>query len=74
MNIFRANPSSEAAENYDDRLAKANEEIYRLKERIRVMEEGNNEDVTRIVEERCQGASLKEINGTPSEMVISNLH
>ncbi|XP_065212117.1 mitotic spindle assembly checkpoint protein MAD1 [Planococcus citri] len=59
---LKANPTSEAAQNYEDRLTKASEEIYRLKERIKVLEEGNNEDVTRIVEERCQGTSVKEIS------------
>lgn len=63
MFIFRSNPTAEATQNYEDRLTKANEEIFRLKERIKVMNEGNCEDVTRIVEERVQTTSIKEVNG-----------
>lgn len=60
---YRSNPASEAIEQYEDRLTKANEEIYKLRERFKVIEEGNNEDITRIVEERLQTNSIKEING-----------
>lgn len=49
--------------NLEDRLSKANEEICRLRERVKVLEEGNDEDVTRIVEERVQTSSIKEITG-----------
>jgi len=59
----RSNPTAEAVQNHEDRLTKANEEICILRERIKVMEEGNNADVTRIVEERVQTNSVKEING-----------
>ncbi|XKL63000.1 hypothetical protein PGB90_005364 [Kerria lacca] len=59
---LKSNPASEAIEQYEDRLTKANEEIYKLRERFKVIEEGNNEDITRIVEERLQTNSIKEIN------------
>ncbi len=63
MICFRSNPASEAIQNYEDGLSKANEEICKLRERIKIMEEGNSQDVTRIVEERVQTNSIKEIQG-----------
>lgn len=36
------------------------------------MEEGNNADVTRIVEERVQTNSLKEINGNKIFIIFEN--
>lgn len=71
--IFRSNPTTEAIQNYEDRLSKANEEVFKLRERIKVMEEGNNADVTRIVEERVQTNSLKEINGKIFRCIIFKL-
>ena len=70
--VSRANPTTEAVQNYVDRLSKANEEICRLQERIKVMEEGNDEDVTRIVEERVQTSGVKEVNGKNQIVALSN--
>ena len=70
--LRRANPTSEAVQNYVDKLTKTNEEICRLQERIKVLEEGNNEDVSRIVEERVQTNAVKEINGKINSICALN--
>lgn len=58
---LKTNPTSEAIQNYVDKLTKANEKIIKLKERIKVMEEGGSQNVTQIVEERVQTNSSKEV-------------
>lgn len=58
---LKLNPTSEAVENYEDRLNKAKEEVNRLRERIKILEEGHTQDVTRLVEERIQTDFSKEV-------------
>lgn len=63
MWFIRSNPTSEATQHYEDRLTTAKEEILKLRERIKAMEEGNCQDLTRIVDERVQSHSAKDVAG-----------
>jgi len=46
-----------------EKIAKIEEENESLKARIKLMEEGKNEDLTQLVGQRVKSASTKEIEG-----------
>lgn len=58
---FKMNPTSEAAEKHKDELLNCQEEVLRLRERVRLLEEGQTHDLTQAVNERVTGNTSKEI-------------
>lgn len=57
------NPVSEASEKHKDELLTCQQEVLRLRERIRLLEEGHVHDLTQNVNERITGTTSKEIEG-----------
>lgn len=59
----RMNPVSEASEKHKDELLACQQEVLRLQERVRLLEEGQVNDLTQAVNERITGTTSKEIEG-----------
>lgn len=57
------NPVSEASEKHKDELLTCHQEVLRLRERLRLLEEGQAHDLTQAVNERITGRTSKEIEG-----------
>ncbi|CAH0387870.1 unnamed protein product [Bemisia tabaci] len=70
---LKMNPTSIATANLNDKLSECKLENDRLRERIKVLEEGNEQDVTRIVEERVQSCNSKEVDELREKVRSSEL-
>lgn len=57
------NPTAEASQKQLSELESSKQEVARLRERLRLMEEGVTQDLTLVVNDRVGGASAKEIEG-----------
>ena len=57
------NPVAEASEKHTDELLTCQQEVLRLRERIKLLEEGQTHDLTQAVDERISGTTSKEIEG-----------
>lgn len=57
------NPTAEAIEKHVDELTKYQEEVVKLRERVKLLETGQTHDLTLAVNERVSGNSSKEIEG-----------
>lgn len=57
------NPASEGFNNYQNELVKAKQEIEKLKERIKAMQEGISMNLTQVVDKRVETNSSQEIEG-----------
>lgn len=57
------NPTAEASQRQLSELESCKQEVTRLRERLRLMEEGETHDLTQAVNDRVGGASAKEIEG-----------
>ncbi|KAK2711842.1 mitotic spindle assembly checkpoint protein MAD1-like [Artemia franciscana] len=55
-----------------EKIAKIEEENESLKARIKLMEEGKNEDLTQLVGQRVKSASTKEIEALKAQLESSN--
>lgn len=57
------NPTAEASQRQLSELESSKQEVARLRERLRLVEEGVTQDLTLVVNDRVGGASAKEIEG-----------
>lgn len=57
------NPTAEASQRQQSELESCKQEVARLRERLRLVEEGVTQDLTLVVNDRVGGASSKEIEG-----------
>lgn len=57
------NPASEGFNHYQNELAKAKQEIEKLKERIKAMQEGISMNLTQVVENRVETNASQEVEG-----------
>lgn len=60
------NPTAEASQKQLSELENSKQEVARLRERLRLVEEGVTQDLTLVVNDRVGGASAKEIEGATS--------
>lgn len=60
------NPTAEASQKQLSELESSKQEVARLRERLRLVEEGVTQDLTLVVNDRVGGASAKEIEGATS--------
>lgn len=58
---FRMNPAAEAAAQYEDEVAQLRSKCSRLEERVKLLEEGNLQDITQKVEENVVSSSAQEV-------------
>jgi hypothetical protein len=64
LNVFlRMNPASEGFTHHQNELAKAKQEIEKLKERIKAMQEGISMNLTQVVDTRVETNSSQEVEG-----------
>lgn len=61
--ILRMNPASEGFNHYQNELVKAKQEIEKLKERIKAMQEGISMNLTQVVDNRIETNSSQEVEG-----------
>lgn len=57
------NPASEGFNNYQNELVKAKQEIEKLKERMKAMQEGITMNLTQVVDNRVETNSSQEVEG-----------
>lgn len=57
------NPASEGFSHYQNELAKAKQEVEKLKERIKAMQEGISMNLTQVVDTRVEKNSSQELEG-----------
>jgi hypothetical protein len=57
------NPAAEAETEREDKLARLQQECDRLQMRVRVLEEGQMQDVTEAVSLRLAAANTQEVQG-----------
>jgi len=57
------NPASEGFNLYQNELGKAKQEIEKLKERIKAMQEGVSMNLTQVVDNRVETNTTQEIEG-----------
>jgi hypothetical protein len=57
------NPTAEAEAQRQDKLALLQQECSRLQERVRVLEEGQSQDVTQTVNMRLASSNTLEVQG-----------
>lgn len=57
------NPASEGFNHYQNELAKAKQEIEKLKERIKAMNEGISMNLTQVVDNRVETNASQEVEG-----------
>jgi hypothetical protein len=57
------NPAAEAEAQREDKLTRLQQECDRLQERVRVLEEGQTQDVTEAVNLRLAASSTQEVQG-----------
>lgn len=57
------NPATEGFNNYQHELANAKQEIEKLKERIKAMQEGISMNLTQLVDNRVETNATQEIEG-----------
>jgi len=61
--FYRINPASEGFNHYQNELAKAKQEIEKLKERIKAMQEGISMNLTQVVDNRVETNTSQEVEG-----------
>lgn len=57
------NPASEGFSLYQNELAKSKQEVDKLKERIKAMQEGISMNLTQVVDNRVEINSSQEVEG-----------
>lgn len=57
------NPASEGFNNYQNDLLQAKQEIEKLKERIKAMQEGISMNLTQVVDTRVETNASQEVEG-----------
>lgn len=57
------NPVSNAEEEREQEMAQLRTEVAKLKERIKVLQEGEREDITCKVDKRLASTNLQEVQG-----------
>lgn len=65
------NPTAEASQRQQSELESCKQEVARLRERLRLVEEGVTQDLTLVVNDRVGGASSKEIEGAYFIVILS---
>ncbi|CAI6347420.1 unnamed protein product [Macrosiphum euphorbiae] len=65
---FKMNPASEGFNHYQNELAKAKQEIEKLKERIKAMQEGISMNLTQVVENRVETNASQEVEGLKEKL------
>lgn len=66
------NPTAEASQRQLSELESSKQEVARLRERLRLVEEGVTQDLTLVVNDRVGGASTKEIEGANFMNAVSS--
>lgn len=57
------NPATEGFNNYQNELVNAKQEIEKLKERIKAMQEGISMNLTQLVDNRVETNATQEVEG-----------
>lgn len=57
------NPASEGFNHYQNELVKTKQEVEKLKERIKAMQEGISMNLTQVVDNRVQTNATQEVEG-----------
>jgi hypothetical protein len=60
----RMNPAAEAEAQHENKLKCLEQECSRLRERVRILEEGQTQDVTQAVNLNLAASSQQEVQGT----------
>ncbi|XP_050537528.1 mitotic spindle assembly checkpoint protein MAD1 isoform X3 [Daktulosphaira vitifoliae] len=65
---FKMNPASEGFNNYQNDLLQAKQEIEKLKERIKAMQEGISMNLTQVVDDRVETNASQEVEGLKEKL------
>lgn len=65
---YKMNPASEGFNHYQNELAKAKQEIEKLKERIKAMNEGISMNLTQVVDNRVETNASQEVEGLKEKL------
>jgi hypothetical protein len=66
----RVNPAEEAEAQREDKLTRLQQECDRLQERVRVLEEGQTQDVTQEVNLRLAASNTQEVQGNIQSITV----